>query len=70
MKQFTVYAQDRKDGGCDAVYIVNFIENSAITYPLKKGWDSVSERVEKGINRCLFGELSRDLFTQMKKEKY
>ncbi len=67
MKQFTVYAQDGKDSSCEAVYIVNFIENGAITYPLKKGWGSVSERVEKGINRCLSGDVSGDFFTRMKK---
>ncbi len=56
MKQFTVYAKSEKDGKCNAVYMVNFVNDSAICYPLQPGWNDVSEKVESGINKLHFGE--------------
>ncbi len=54
MKQFTVYAPDSDSGGLSAVYIVNFLETGAITYPLVDGWSAVAERVERNINSRYF----------------
>ena len=65
MKQFTVYASDGEEGGaCCAVYMVNFIEGGAITYPLRKGWQEASDRVERGINRSFFGGEPKNPFAK------